>query len=452
MSDFNVTCKNISCNEELDLSYNCLQICVSIWLHEITASPMSKIHNWLTYYSSSYLVLPAIFFNLLSLVVLSNYAKRNISSTTINCFMKYLCIVDMLTIFSKFINEIVVVRNVHRIPQYKINSIICKMTPFFESVFGITSIYILILMSFDKLICVVFPLKSGSLLVPKKAKIKCSFLIFFSAIYSSHNIFNQTVYIQNSTTTYSYSCYEKNESIKNHFELIDNIIRVFIPIILLCFCNATIICFYVRAGKKTVIVARSSSADSLSVSSNILRKPSQVSKFHVNSPQEENLLNIPHIARIIKDRNSQGSISEDFSSTLNKSFVSLKSTCLTDINKKKNFKIRAHNSKIDKSSNYMTAILLTVSFGFIALNLPYAIYAIHYSKILPSLHSEKLNKKNLWLLARYEFFGYTTHFLLDLNYLANFFFYFLSGSKFRKRLYSIFSFKKIIQFFRCNKK
>ena len=106
MSDFNVTCKNISCNEELDLSYNCLQICVSIWLHEITASPMSKIHNWLTYYSSSYLVLPAIFFNLLSLVVLSNYAKRNISSTTINCFMKYLCIVDMLTIFSKFINEI----------------------------------------------------------------------------------------------------------------------------------------------------------------------------------------------------------------------------------------------------------------------------------------------------------------------------------------------------------
>jgi hypothetical protein len=307
-------------------------------------------------------------------------------------------------------------------------------------------------MSFDKLICVVFPLKSGSLLVPKKAKIKCSFLIFFSAIYSSHNIFNQTVYIQNSTTTYSYSCYEKNESIKNHFELIDNIIRVFIPIILLCFCNATIICFYVRAGKKTVIVARSSSADSLSVSSNILRKPSQVSKFHVNSPQEENLLTIPHIARIIKDRNSQGSISEDFSSTLNKSFVSLKSTCLTDINKKKNFKIRAHNSKIDKSSNYMTAILLTVSFGFIALNLPYAIYAIHYSKILPSLHSEKLNKKNLWLLARYEFFGYTTHFLLDLNYLANFFFYFLSGSKFRKRLYSIFSFKKIIQFFRCNKK
>ena len=98
----NSFCKNISCTEYYDSFTNrqTIQCCLYAELH---SKPMSKIQNWLTYYSSSYLVLPAIFFNLLSLLVLSNYFKRNRSSTTINCYMKYLCIVDMLTIFSKLI-------------------------------------------------------------------------------------------------------------------------------------------------------------------------------------------------------------------------------------------------------------------------------------------------------------------------------------------------------------
>ena len=458
MPEFNLTCQNISCNEESDATTNKnvnLMCCFEIWLNEIKALPISKIQNWLAYYSSSYLVLPAIFFNLLSLLVLSNYFKRNRSSTTINCYMKYLCVVDILTIFLKFINEFIIVRNAFRNPQYELNSTICKMTPFAESLFGITSIYILVLMSFDKLICVAFPLKSSTLLIPKRARISSLVLIILSAIYSSHNVFNQKVDIEISMkmmNTSTYTCTEKNESIKNQIELIDNIIRVFIPIILLCICNASIIYFLMRARKRTTIIARSSSYLSVN-SSNQLRKSSQVSKIHIKSPQEENLLTIPNTNRIFKERNSQSSISEEFSSNLNKSFMSIKSTGLNEINKNQhnnNCIIRVHNSKTDKKSNYMTVILLTVSFGFITLNLPYAIYSIYISKKLDILHKNASNKSEFSIIARYEFFGYVTHFLLDLNYIANFFFYFLSGSKFRSRLYSICSMtlKKNVKFFK----
>jgi hypothetical protein len=40
--------------------------------------------------------------------------------------------------------------------------------------------------------------------------------------------------------------------------------------------------------------------------------------------------------------------------------------------------------------------------------------------------------------VKYEFYSNLTHFLLDLNYTFNFFFYFFAGSRFRETLFLMF--------------
>ena len=93
-------------------------------------------------------------------------------------------------------------------------------------------------------------------------------------------------------------------------------------------------------------------------------------------------------------------------------------------------------------------MLFTVSFGFILLNLPFAVKTI-YERSFEEKHnildfitdqdllSRKITKTDINKSVRYDFFVFMTHFLLDLNYVANFFFYFLSGTRFRSRLYAL---------------
>jgi hypothetical protein len=98
-------------------------------------------------------------------------------------------------------------------------------------------------------------------------------------------------------------------------------------------------------------------------------------------------------------------------------------------------------------------MLFTVSFGFILLNLPFAIKTIYErnfkekQKFLDFLYNYDENhvftKLDIETAVKYDFFVYLTHFLLDLNYIANFFFYFLSGSRFRIRLYDLICCKEI---------
>ena len=151
--------------------------CLKIIANKLEDSNLKKIQHWLTYHSSSLLVVPAIVFNLLSFLVLTRFSKLNASATSINFYMQCLCIFDILTMLCKFLHEYFVVKNSIRDNPFDLSPLVCKLTHFSESVFGITSIYILILMSIDKLICVAFPLKSGSLLRPKRAKIVCLIII-----------------------------------------------------------------------------------------------------------------------------------------------------------------------------------------------------------------------------------------------------------------------------------
>jgi hypothetical protein len=192
--------------------------CLEIILKVSEESKYIQVQTWLTHNSASLLVVPAIILNMLSLIVLLSFRKLNSSDTTINFYMKFLCIFDTFTIVSKFFHELIVVRNATRKSPFKLSSFVCKLLHFTESTFSTTAIYIIILMGFDKLICVAFPLKASTWLRPKRSKVLTFFNFLLASIYSAHHIFNQTINIVpkfektlNQSGRRTYECIAKKE-------------------------------------------------------------------------------------------------------------------------------------------------------------------------------------------------------------------------------------------------
>ena len=86
--------------------------------------------------------------------------------------------------------------------------------------------------------------------------------------------------------------------------------------------------------------------------------------------------------------------------------------------------------------NFYQAMLFAVSIGFILLNLPFAVTTIYRSR-LGDLSNFDGHTTKQYLLENFtlDFLTDIGHVLLDLNFISNFFFFYLSGSRFRKKLY-----------------
>jgi len=206
-----------------------------------------KIQQFLQYNSTVLLLIPSIAFNLLSFLVLLSFSKDyrktrindNGSSKSMNFYLKCLCIFDTLTILSKSLHEFIVINNDKREVKIQLNSFFCKIMYFFSSVFKITSIYLLILMSVDRLIATVSPFKVLSSMRPKRSKILFTILFLFSIIYSlcyilvefqEQNNANSTNITENNSKSY-----ECKPNMK--MSITNDIVYIFIPILLLFTCN-----------------------------------------------------------------------------------------------------------------------------------------------------------------------------------------------------------------------
>ena len=449
-----------SCPEFYDNSTKklILHCCLKIIFNVLDNSSYRKTQEWLTYNSSSLLLLPSIFFNLLSLMVLSRFSKLNASDTTINFYMQCLCLFDILTSLSKFIHEFVVVRNSIRTKPFAFNTAFCIFTYFTESAFSIISIYILILMSFDKLICVAFPLNAGVLLRPKRAKFLCAFIILFATVFSSYHITNQRVYvvgpkplnaskfddsIYNSSEVKNeaadlkrviYDCVDQKQNFATQMKLVEIIIRIFVPITLLCLCNISIFIVLTRARQNTRTIISTARESSRIRSSKISKSSSKNPKNEYTLSQMSTSLNT-----MLANQDAINNLDEGAK------------CCGLIIKKKEKYYAESsiHNAKADQSSHYISVMLFAVSFGFVFFNLPFAIKTIYERnfqekrKTLDFLYSNNndfstvFTKTDIINAVRYDFFVYLTHFLLDINNIVNFFLYFLSGSKFRSRLYAL---------------
>jgi hypothetical protein len=274
-------------------------------------------------------------------------------------------------------------------------------------------------------------------------------------IISSFDIINQEVKIisENSiTSNYKiYSCVDSYPRLAAKKQLADQIIRVFLPIILLCICNLSIaVCVSKARNNTTKFFSDAENNSICSIQKNeYINKKSSIT-FNKQLLESRTYSNID-----ISDCENDLTVFDKISSY---SFIKSKFECLklitnffnkTRIQKVKkrinSLSSRKHNCSVSaRDSNYISIMLVSVSIGFITLNLPFAIkklyeqyfHASHNKYDIFHGHSEKmLTKINIINEIKYDFLSYITYFLLDLNYISNFFFYFLASSKFRRKLY-----------------
>jgi len=256
-----------TCPEHFDnTTLKLVKYCCFIIIYGVTQkSNNKKAQDFLRDYSSSLLVIPSVLLNILALIVLNRFNRlKNYSQTSTTFYMKSICFLDTLTMVSKFLDEIIVVRNAVRTNPIVINSYMCKFLFFFESACSISAIFLLIAMSIDKLICVLKPLKANQILSSYKAKIIVIIIIFISAFISIYELFTQTaVELPISIVEESKENHETNQTNNKSSVVINNFIRydcdsqwpenyeywvlfnhaikVFLPIIMICFCNSWIV-------------------------------------------------------------------------------------------------------------------------------------------------------------------------------------------------------------------
>ena len=250
-----------TCPENFDnTTLKLVKYCCFIIIYGITQkSNYKNAQDFLRDYSSSLLVIPSVLFNILALIVLNRFNRlKNYSQTSTTFYMKSICFLDTLTIVSKFLHEIIVVRNAVRTNPIFINSYMCKFLFFFESSSSISAIFLLITMSIDKLICVLKPLKANQILSSFKAKIIVFVIILLSACISSYELITQTavelpipiieeskINITNNKSINNdfirYDCDSQWPENYEYWILFNHGIKVFLPIIMICFCNSWIV-------------------------------------------------------------------------------------------------------------------------------------------------------------------------------------------------------------------
>jgi hypothetical protein len=345
-------------------------------------------------------------------------------------------------------------------------------------------------MTFDKLICVIAPLKVNQLLTNRHARYTFGYIVLFAIGLSSYYIFALRVYvlestndqddfgfnetklnfsnsssnISNSTNRYqqiSYDCDSSWPDRHKDWAIVENLIRVFLPIFSLVFCNIWIVVALRKAKLHT---------DSLFIHASTPPPIIITDDTEMNDDSDEKSNNT-HIHTLKNRKNQSRSRSNSKLST--ESDLQLKPM----IANKKNsdgsisgtFILRAHRggggggngggvgasnrvqfNRHNRSNNQHVSIMLfTVSIGFVLLNLPFALRTIidrqyrEKSKILMMIyHTDNIlatptSKSAIREAVIYEFFSTLTFLLQDLNYISNFFFYFFSGSRFREQLASL---------------
>jgi hypothetical protein len=422
-----------------------------------------------------------------------------------------------------FSYEVIVVRNGLRKHPYVINNFVCKSLSFAESLCAISSIYLLIAMTIDKLICVLIPLKVGQLLTPAKARIIVTCILITSALISSYQLFDKRMFLfeadaddepgsssSSSVTTttaasettatitsiiqalnqtsgntqqqqqqpktkkrISYDCDSNWPNFKNDWTLINNIIRVFIPFCLLCICNSWIAVALAKATRNTeALFANRDNEHSSTHRAEATASPASptaTSQQFFKKTFKKNKNTGLHLA---VEASSQATPAGCRSNSMDAGYLTDPDQYEFSNNGKKmgaqSVKLsrnRQHKNSIHMSSNrhiasrantnqHISIMLLAVSVGFILLNLPFAIRTLFHRqfsenfKLLDYIYHDdnmfktRTSKTEIENTVKYEFFSSITHLLLDLNYIANFFLYFFSGSRFRSQLYAMFKCQK----------
>jgi hypothetical protein len=261
--DDEILCTKFSQNDSV------YSFCIACISEKQLTYTFTKIQQFLQYNSTMLLLIPSITFNLLSFLVLLSFSKDNKKigindngSKSMNFYLKCLCIFDTLTILSKSVHEFIDINNDERELEDKIelNLFFCKIMYFFSSVCKITSVYLLVLMSIDRLIATISPFKVLSSMSPKRSKILFTILFLCSILYSLCYIL---VEFQEQTNANSTNITENNSisyqcNPNKKMDITNDIVNIFVPILLLFACNLSIHISLSKQGKTILKINKTS--------------------------------------------------------------------------------------------------------------------------------------------------------------------------------------------------
>ena len=235
---------------------------------------------------------------------------------------------------------------------------------------------------------------------------------------SNNLIINETYYENDGKTTQisttiktisvriSYDCDSEWPNFKNDWILINNVIRVFMPILLLCLCNSWIVIGLARAKKRTNAIFRHNSMQFNENNSNRNKKA-----VYIKVIQPDDTNNKDDLKSGIRTKRSCSNASMySFNQNLNKKSAQTQN----------NVHIRGGKNN---TTQHISLMLFAVSFGFVIFNLPFAIRTLLHRqfsenfKILDYLYQEEnlftthTSKNEIRSAIKYEFFSSLTHLL-----------------------------------------
>jgi hypothetical protein len=254
-------------------------------------------------------------------------------------------------------------------------------------------------MSIDKLICVLIPLKVNMLLTSSKAKVIVTCIIFISALISSYELIaqhavelqikdvNKTIDKNNNKTDETvsnsfirYDCDASNPELYEDWIIFNHIIKVFLPILIICICNSWIVVELARSGRD-LKTSESSSKFKTIYLSNRANKNSMKIKVESNNKHVD-FKSVDTIQDELEQKKKPVDSETSENSKTKKKFNRADSNSVSEDGAvRRNWSVV--NIRRRNTTQHISIMLFAVSFGFVILNLPFAIKTIlkrHFSK------------------------------------------------------------------------
>ncbi|CAF0903574.1 unnamed protein product [Didymodactylos carnosus] len=368
-----------------------------------------------------FLICPSILLNILCLIVLSR-PRLSKKSTTI-CYLRALALFDMFCITLKYFRAELNYQSAekgHNI--FLLKSTFCKILYVLLSTSISVDIWIIVLMSLDKLIAVRYPLKSTVLLTPKRAY--TSTIVVISVLFCINLYFIHTADIKlKGTKKY---CTVITESV-----LIDLVTASFLPIGIITGANIYI-----------AIVLRNATRRALAWNETTCRKAANTN----NTCRVRYNKNKKHFMTFLNKR--KRTIDFEYDGTFKQQ--QHYSSCLVQTSSNIDGEYRLsieHNNTINvvkRTSIQVTRMLLAVTSSLIILNIPntlfFSLIKIYDPRLVlhdPNTMYRSLRSCSLVTdkdLSIYKFGIYSSllqNILSDLPHVVNFFIYCFAGKKFR---------------------
>lgn len=368
--------------------------------------PECQVAYWIWRLFPGCLVFIGTLGNILNVIVLSRQKLRK-NSTTV--YLLFLAVSDLVFIWSNIFRETLYA--ITEINLVDLNNLFCKSFYFLAFSSGSFSIWLLVLLTIERLLMTRAPVYTYQKLTPRLAVVLCSILLFIIIVLNSHVIYGFTLFDKESLsaafgitnqTEYVlkyFPCYHSSVDYANFYNTYWTtsvmVLYNVIPMCLIITGNVNIAASIIMRWKRSRKIAPTESS----------MKIYDLSK---NSGNNDITVRQPISRRSDGERGSDPMVTESRYFAIGNTISNKNQRTMTNRSSR---------------PNAATRLLFTLSAFFLVTTTPYCVYYVIKNQL------NDVSDRNI---ARLQVIQAIVHTLLFCNYCFNFFFYFVSGTVFKQ--------------------